>query len=275
MYNAHHHTPPPIKLYKTKQNMIRALDERLGDVCPSGDQSCWLKQPFAVADGDARALARRNFKPAKPSAWTANKNTWLTNVDIESVMRQYADADKRFEFMGVHPIDFTNVYDGKCISADICALRLAAKKRSGTQCLGFVFNTDTHDKGGRHWISLFVGLRPSCANYGVFFYDSVAEPPPARLRKYMDDLHAQMKREAGAVGKKVPRLETNSERRQYMGSECGVYALLFLVRMRSEGFERVCRTMGTDRVTEKYRDIFFRSDQPPTASLRIEKKSDA
>jgi hypothetical protein len=33
--------------------------------------------------------------------------------------------------------------------------------------------------------------------------------------------------------------------------------------------------MGTDRVTEKYRDIFFRSDQPPTASLRIEKKSDA
>jgi hypothetical protein len=261
MYNDHNRDTP-IKLYKTKKSMMKALDERLASVCARGDQSCWLKQPFATSEpAETKAIARKHFKPPKPGCWQSNKNTWLTNFDIENVMRQYDAADKQFKFLGVHAIDFSNVYDGKCISPDICDLQLSKLRRSGVHCIGFVFNTDTHDRSGQHWISLFVGLRPTCANYGVFFYDSVADAPPPRLQKYMDTLHAQLAQltqSAPASATTKPRLEINSKRRQYLGTECGIYALLFIIRMRTERFEHVCRTMGNDAVTEKYRDIFFR-----------------
>jgi hypothetical protein len=261
LYNRFHNGKgvKPIATTSKKATLVRALNSRLKGVCANNDEVCWVQQPFVRENAPTpkKKDIMNSFKPRKPSEWLQNKNAWLTNYDISNVVQQYEEANPKFKFMGVFPIDFAlPANTSKCISPSICDLNIAQlqKRHNDVTQLGFVFNTDPHDKGGRHWIAMFVGLDANAANYGVYFYDSVAEPPPKEVRVYMDMLHKQL-----PVSSKRPSIAYNKDRRQYRGTECGVFSMLFLIRMQGgEPFTDVCATMGDDNALEKYRDLFFR-----------------
>lgn len=118
---------------------------------------CWLNQDFVH---DKKTIFKEDFAPIAPDNWKTNPNTWLSNIDILQVLQQYETVYKCFKFIGPSPIDFYSKYgNGQCIWKDICTLDINKLLKQGKNKIGFVFNTDPHDKGGEHWISLFVNLK--------------------------------------------------------------------------------------------------------------------
>lgn len=262
LYNAAHPNAPAIPIRRTRRAMAAAIDARI-EHCAKMDEACWVQQPFASKSSQIRKASESVFKPLMPKAWNKNKNMWLSNEDIEKVMSQYDGADPKFMFVGTFPIDFGDKNasnHGKCIAEEVCRLNLRRERAKGVTRFGFVFNTDPHTKGGQHWIAAYLGIDPKDKNYGVFYYDSVAKPTPPQIEMFLGKIK-RMAMDLGVVSNRPFRVTRNDERRQFKGTECGVFVMLFLICMRSTPFARVCRSMGTDDEVEKFRSVLFREEK--------------
>jgi hypothetical protein len=68
------------------------------------DERCWVDE---IDNSDLRTQIKTQlFAPEYPPEWIKNKNEWLTNYDIDSVMKQYELDNKDFKYLGTTPIDY-------------------------------------------------------------------------------------------------------------------------------------------------------------------------
>jgi hypothetical protein len=128
-----------------------------------------------------------------------------------------------------------------------------------------VFNMDKHTGRGSHWTACYVGLDPARPHrFGAFYYDSVGIQPPLEIRAFVRRIAA----EAGAAFGGVPPFVTahNTVRKQFRDTECGVYAMLFLVACVEieMPFEDICtHLIKRDGDMHALRSIFFREPAVP------------
>lgn len=232
---------------------LRSMCKRMGIQVKSneGKRSMWLKLNVAFGSSgrcgpaDERCWARTtgegedSLTPACPARWRENDRTWLTNFDIMDVMAQYETRYRSFEFAGVFPVNaFSRRPEGGgCIVDAICDLDVRAVAKKHSQ-LGFVFNLDRHDEPGSHWVAVYVGLRRSLPNYGVYYFDSVGQSPPQEIVHFLNNICEKM-------GDRRFRSVINTERKQYKNTECGMFSINFLVQCLQR---RSFRSIVKDRV---------------------------
>jgi hypothetical protein len=164
-----------------------------------------------------------------PIKWKKNPHEWLSSDEINEVMHQYEKAYKCFQFIGPSPIDFDKrvpMENGTdCVWRDLCFFDLAKQIEKGKTKLGMIFNTDTHDKPGEHWISMFVNIRKG----QIFFFDSVGRTAPKEIRALADKIIQQ--------GAELPTPirftydENYPVEHQYKNTECGIYSIFFIVHL--------------------------------------------
>lgn len=217
--------------------------------CLTDDELRSLSSPIRLED--VRNMYPRAFRPRAPKSWVDKPNAWLSNMDIDSVLYQYEEVDPTFSFMGTFPLDFAVAVkpNGQCMFNDMCSFAVAQLPPNKYK-FAIVINTDTHDKSGRHWIALFCRL-----DRGIYFFDSYGRKPPKLVRDFMLRVAVDMK-------PSVPnfQVEYNSRRIQMQDTECGVFCVVFVVRMLMEaelGFKRICETMEEDADIQKYRSIMW------------------
>ncbi len=168
-------------------------------------------------------LEKKYFRPKAPGEWDNDPDAWLDNHSIEAVLKQYEEIDPTFMSMGAVPIDFAapNPYNGsndKCLLPEFCKLNLKELEQKGKSGVGMVFNLDPHFKDGSHWVALYVDVEQP----GVYYFDSYGIKPPRQIRLLMETLWSQDKR---------CKLAYNGRRFQYSKSECGMYAMFFIICM--------------------------------------------
>jgi hypothetical protein len=246
----------------TKDTAAKVKDAACDDVC-------------MVEAAGMHALARRAYRPHMPGAWATKPDTWLTNVDIEAVMRQYQERyTKDFVWLGVHPVDFAarsnNKTVGRCVSVchETIVSALENKRRRSRSAkvstnrlrYAMVLNLDAHTEPGSHWVAVFgqVGLDDG----GSYYFDSIARPPPAPIAALLRDMVA-------FHGGKVRH---NRHRVQYENQECGVYVIYFLAAcleatedgslLRPDAFDALCRRLPGDDVMARQRSVFFSRPHP-------------
>lgn len=244
-----------------------------------------LLADLAVArmwDAGLRQKIRGAYRPAAPAKWAENgggsRGVWLSSEDIAVVMKQYDEALPDFKFVDVAPIDFADKpvkFGGRCVSPGMCSLDVAGLLAEGvTKHLGVVLNMDKHDSRGSHWVALYVGLDPAHLNYGVFYYDSVANPPKERVVKWMRGVAAAVasaprdRKHVGVGPTPLFKVEYNTTRKQFGHTECGMFSMMFLIHcmQRKLAFRDICKTLGNDAVMREMRDILFR---PPPGQVKI------
>lgn len=236
-----------------------------------GAEYLWLKPtgPVPKSSSAGRSLSRA-FRPAMPDDWITNSRAWLSNFDIEDVMRQYEDLVPDFWFVGVFPMDFALVLrDGLCVSVEMCGLSIAKMRAEGKTRAGIILNTDKHDESGSHWVALYVDICPSSPVYGIYYYDSVANATPREVESFAAALRREVSDDKFVFA-------TNRVRRQYQNTECGVFTMFFVVccLSREMEFDYICRHMGNDDHLHTLRAVFFRPPQKAAAAALSARRKD-
>lgn len=200
-------------------------------------EDCWLDTLFDHSTKEK--IKRFIFAPKHPPEWNENPTEWLTNFDIEKVMKQYEISNPEFKFIGPTTIDFDSrpeSFGGKCVLEDLCNFDLARFIRAKRTKIGIVLNLDKHYQGGSHWVSLYVDVD----NKFIFFFDSADNPIPPEVYKKI------IKERGGGLYNKKPlvnriieqghkegidfKFYTNyGNQHQKSNTECGVYSLFFLI----------------------------------------------
>ena len=200
-----------------------------------------------------KKLEKTRFAPKAPQSWKNNKNEWLTNLDIDAVMRQYEDKFPDFKFLGVTPIDFEHrdFIGDTCYSPDICEFDIRDHcGKTKYKRFGIVFNTHPHTSSGEHWICMFIDLNMR----KIFFFDSNGNKEPREV----SDL---VKKIQGQTSKKILFDSNEGIRHQSGNTECGMYCLFFIINILEKNRKfndfKNRSSLITDEKMESFREQYF------------------
>lgn len=244
-YNkTHKGSPIEIKKGMDKEKLWNIIRNKLSGVC-SYDEYCWKKLDFIKRLRD-NEINHYTFKPEKPDEWKKEPNMWLNTYDILFVMKQYEKIHDDFWFGGVVPSD--------CPVKITCELSNIDPKKmlgGGIDKMGVVFNLDTSDQDGSHWVGVYASFNQHHAE--IDFYDSYGEPATPLIKKFLVQL-------AGKFDKSgiKPTLIYNDRRHQYGGSECGVFSMNFILeRLNGTSMYEISKMDILDKDMNYLRNILY------------------
>jgi hypothetical protein len=225
--------------------------------CAFGADHCVLDKAQGLSEKKKTELRTMYLRPRRPKEWRKKPNMWLDNFNIQHVMEQYEVAYPWFHFLGVFPIDFSipDPYrqNGKvqCLNQELCALEVKKEYQRGIRGIGMVFNLDPHDKGGSHWVALWIDIHEMEEKGRILagYFDSYGYEVPEMIGRLMRSLQLQVKECV---------LGYNARRFQYGGSECGMFSIYFLICMiHGIPFEEFCKDALHDRSMLELRSVLF------------------
>lgn len=214
-------------------------------------------------------LTHMTFRPRAPNDWTlhverggggdAGKYVWLSNFDIDAVMAQYEQLEvhKSFKFFKSVPLDFEAIQD------PLSRLNIVNLRQRGITAFGVIFNLDTHDLPGSHWVAVF-----GDSSTGLLaFFDSYGKLPDKEIQEFMAKIVVQGL--SGYDGKSVRaerRIEMtpvwNRTRHQFQGYACGLYSLYCIIALlgsdRSlQAFKQHCCQRIDDQTMNAFRKSWY------------------
>jgi hypothetical protein len=234
---------PVIELEKSKLNLntsscltpnvLQKLNVKNTSSVDEKTQDEFLKQKLNCQNDlcilsklEKKNYADHIFTPFAPKKWKENSNEWLSNFDIRAVLKQYEVAYPDFKSFEPTPIDYdTIVYKEQCVSNELCNFSLKYYLEHNIQKIGVVFNLDTHDKPGSHWVSMYIEVFHNKRGI-ICFFDSTGVKIPRRLKKLKDEIIKQGRQ----LNIEFDFYDTSVEH-QMQNTECGMYSLFFIITM--------------------------------------------
>jgi hypothetical protein len=219
------------------------------------NELCWLKQKKYFNLQPIDKLYQHEFAPFAPKSWKTNDHDWLYDSDIFNVMKSFERAYPCFAFIGPTSIDFDKYLPRQraCVLNDLCRFSLPSFIKKKKHKIGMVFNTDPHDKPGKHWISLFINIR----NETITYFDSAAKPTPREINVFMDRVIEQGLRMKPAIRFRLSPAITTQH--QIGNSECGIYSLFFIINMLEDNIDSyfLNNNIIRDKDMHAFRQIYF------------------
>lgn len=227
----------------------------------------WFDNPIvreALSEDEIEEIKDEHYRPEAPDEWHKRPDAWLSTTDIEDLLEQYEDKYPEFRSYGASPIDFdlkgSDVGRKKgqpgadrCMVNSLCNINLrelTKERKTPIKYIGVVFNLDPHDKGGSHWISMFVNLPSQEIN----FWDSYGYKPPQEVRTLM----AKLLKQGRSLGLTRMKCQVNQHRHQYKNSECGMYSSWFIIQqLEGKSFQQVCQNIIKDDEMNQKRRQFY------------------
>jgi hypothetical protein len=225
-------------------NDPKEIWDHLHHKIPHCDQeSCWIQNIPDISLQNK--LKNELFSPLQPPEWKKNKNAWLSNFDIDKVLKQYVNAYydentkiKSFISLGPTPIDFDKKKtNGKCVWEEICKLSLSTEYNKGVRKIGLIYNLDTHRGYGTHWVSMFIDMAEE--KPFIFYFNSTSQRMPKQIKDLVDRLQKQW---VDFKGTEFEVYKNTRIKHQRTNNECGMYSLFFVI---------TCLTRKTDLVPNK------------------------
>lgn len=238
----------------TKYQLWKSIQEHLKPFC-DGDEECWKRQEFIkkLKDMDIHAYT---FKPTMPEEWKKNKSAWLSNFDIDMVMRQYEKIYPHFKYFSASPSDCPVRVTCPLSNLDPHKLR-----KDGITKIGIVFNLDKTGQSGSHWVATFCDMKKTTKVTGkgkedfveIDYYDSYGDPPIPLIKLFLVRLAERFV----VKGERV-EIFFNDKRHQYGNSECGIYSINFILeRLHGTPMKKINKTMIRDREMNHIRRLLF------------------
>ncbi len=250
----------PIKVDKlSKYELWKSIQDHLKPFCDD-DEECWRRQEFIrkLKDIDIQAFT---FKPRMPNEWKKNKYTWLSNFDIDLVLKQYERIYPEFKTYNASasdcPVEVT------CPLSNLDPFKLRAEGRTK---VGIVFNLDKTGESGSHWVAVYIDLKiakdplseielkklekdPIEINY----YDSYGDPPVDGIKMFIVRLGEKF-----LLRKEKVKISYNDKRHQFGNSECGVFSMNFILeRLHGTPMKKISKSKIMDKDMNNMRRLLY------------------
>ena len=161
----------PMKLIdtydKSKKELWNEIHSRLSKLC--NKEYCWLDFDFINQINDPYLIEQIKYFTFKPKM-IGGMQSWLSTNDINAILNQYQLFDKEFKFLGAVPSDIHKI------------TKVHFNQAKDYSKMGLVFNLDTHDLPGSHWVALFVDN----INKTIEYFDSGAKPPTKNINEFIN-----------------------------------------------------------------------------------------
>jgi len=234
---------------KNKKQLWTELNKRLRNDC--NNEWCWLERNFVPRNYSKKKIEEK-FRPEMPKEWKKNPYEWLSNFDIEKVMKQYEKKYDDFQFMGPYPVDCPIEYNCELSDFTIDEMRNKNKNK-----LGIIYNLDRHDQPGSHWVAVYLDFE-KCK---IMYFDSTGSSPPDILVKYLNKLKQECENyyTENLNKKKNINIYVNNTQFQYGTSECGVFSMYFILNnLQGKLIGENNKQKVNDKKMNELRKVFYR-----------------
>jgi hypothetical protein len=223
---------------KTANRNINSIYKELKSKLNNIDEYLWIennKNTKFLSNDEIQGI----FVPKMPNEWCNNIQTWrnqtnnnninapwLSNFDIDKVIKQYYNKYHNFIYLGTYPIDFQQYNIFGCVS-NLCGFNIDNILSKNKNCFGLVLNTDKHTQSGTHWISIFCNIRTRT----FYFFNSANNKKnniPPEVIKFAKDVEQQVFK---LYNKKLEFKFNNNVIHQSSNSECGIYSIYFILSL--------------------------------------------
>jgi len=260
IYNKTHNNKIDVKQSDNKQKIWSKIQQSLKEAC-GDDETCWLRQPFLSRSRMGTSL-EDFFKPLAP----LGQYQWLSTKNIASVMKQYAKKHSYFKFFGPFPMDFMDL-DYR----EVLQFRNPRTiQNPQNEIIGAIFNMDPSTMNGSHWVALVINKKRREISYFDSYGDKMDFPNLAKIT-YTDSYgHRPSNRSKIPMPPQIQqfikeinqhlgyRVKVNTIQHQYANSECGVYAMQFILKSLKHPFEKIAQDILLDEEVNRYRKELFR-----------------
>lgn len=201
-------------------------------------------------------------RPRMPKEWRSDPRMWLSDLDIDSAMRQYERLVPDFVYLGTMPVDFSEkTRSGACVR--VCSSKPFRAVTKNNKLGATVINLDVHTGKGSHWVALALDCRARGEPPKLMYYDSTGSRPPDRWLRaesgkspYAHILAAIPKRSHRMYVAKNASYNRKCHQRQ--NTECGMFAMMFVDALISgKTFSQHCSRSLTDKDAFENRSKFF------------------
>lgn len=250
---------PEVSLDESPKKIVEIAKRKLN--CDS--EKCILKK---TTHPQSRAELETRFKVEGP-----NDNKLLSNVNIDSVMKQWMSNFSGFFAYNFNMLDYADhsldnlgrVLDKPDTLATIDFRDLYSKQFRIAAC---VINSDVYRGPGKHWMVLMADAR-SKDEWSIEFFNCSGNPPAPEWVNWMQKTKMQME-----SIRDHPRitLAKSNVRHQYSNTECGVYSLFYIwARLCGVKKEILLNTPIPDRLMFMFRQHLFEDSFMPSFLQRI------
>jgi hypothetical protein len=222
-----------IKMTGDKRKLWGRINERLRYLCKR--EYCWIEQNFLDGIQDKFLREKLMYYTFKPKM-TKTRYSWLDTADINNVLQQYHEIFNSFKFWGALPSDFYTKIPFK--TSDLHKYNQ----------VGIIFNLDTHDMPGSHWVAFLVDN----VTKRIEYFDSTGDYPNKYISKFIEKIRLDKKLKDYDV-----KINTNVHQQE--NTECGVYSIYYIIhRLLGYTFEDISNHKIKDKYMNKFRDVIFR-----------------
>jgi len=225
----------------TKEELWKQIYNNLKNLCKY--EHCWIDLKFIDSITDKSLREKIKFFTFKPKM-TIKQYSWLSTNDINYVLNQYEKVDKNFKFIGALPSDFYKVIP-KYLLKEIYNDILTYKR------IGIVFNLDTHNENGSHWVAMYIDHQSKTIEY----FDSLGNFPNKHILKFINSFYKKIREKL----ENEYQILINQIEHQKENSECGVYSIYFIIhRLFGNTFNELTTNAIKDQDMNKFRFNIFR-----------------
>ena len=211
---------------------------------------CWLDKTLTETD-TIKKIKKENFVPVAPVEEWKKYNNWLSSTEFNRVMEQYVETYPNFLYLGPSPIDFDTIKDGACVWPTLCNLSIENEMKRGINKIGIVLNLDKSSGGGSHWVAIFIDLKRKF----IFYFESTGSAEPVEIHNFIKRISEQCSK----LKLKMKLINNIKIKHQYGTSECGMYALFFIISLLTgkHSIQYFLKGRIKDSEVEQFRNIYF------------------
>ncbi len=218
---------------KNPEEIIKLAKEKTH--CDS--ESCVIKK---VPGLDKSELDSR-FIPEGPR----DSTTWLSNVDIDSVLDMYTKKFPKFKHINFHMSDFEK------LNHELATIDWLDISKNYTS-LGCVINTAPNGTGGEHWTAFYVDF----VGHTVEYFDSANAYHIPQLKQFTTKVAIELTEKTKT---KYNDIFLTDIKHQEKNSECGVYSLYYILsRLTGVPYTAFRSKRVADEDMVRFRKFIFR-----------------
>lgn len=211
--------------------------------------SCLLKRREVInviGYDTANYQLKENFKPDGP----LDKNEWLSNYDIDDVLKQFSKKKDNANFKHIS----FQMRDFEKVGSELATTDFIKEYENGVRCFGVILNDDVSTGKGTHWTAMFGDFRKE--PFTIEHFNSSGAGPKNEVRVWMAKTKMLLEKHFNT---KVVVVEVSKVQHQMDNSSCGPYSLYYIIsRLENIPYEKFQEKRIPDSEMWEFRKVLFR-----------------